>query len=185
MVKLKEIGGWIAVAAISLKCPPLASCATAVMGRAAKWLGNPDPKRLSEFDDLQELFDRRVREIDRLPLSKKQWQIDNLKYSLMRPVSGYLREPHIIQRNVVIQIVNRPRHFGVTYVDKVTRSTRLQYVDYPYHIDVFARCPDGVMVQMGVPIPVLEPMLRDSGMRRPQPYSYEGRKLSGRLDLII
>ena len=171
--------GWASVAGVSLFCPPLAGTAA----EARKWveeafIGNPSEKKISDLHNQIAMLNRELisKEFESLKDKRLQRTIEQEKL---------IENLYITVGNPWRRIAKEPNYFGVCRLERVNISTRLEYLDYPLFIDIFVPDPEGKgLLHGGIPVEVISPMIAESKIRKPMPYSYEPKDLSQPVDRI-
>ena len=93
---------------------------------------------------------------------------------------------YITTNNPWIKIAENPAFFGIIGLERVNKSTRFEYCEYPLFIDLFFPDPEGKgLLHGGISIEVISPMIAESKMRKPMLYSYRPEQLTQAVDRIM
>ncbi|MFB2878757.1 hypothetical protein [Floridanema aerugineum] len=182
--------GWGVVFAGSIWQPVLGSALAGLMSSLENdLLGNPYEKKI--YDLHMEVIERKKKlsskDFENLNLKQKINRLQKSNDELLKKIKSQnlMRSVYITNSNVWKQIPIYPEKFGVIRLERVNHSTRFEYQDYEQFIDIFLPDPEGKgLLHGGIPIPVINPMIASSNLRKPMLYSYSADKLTNPKDCI-
>ncbi|MGL4501355.1 MAG: hypothetical protein ACRCU2_19950 [Planktothrix sp.] len=178
--------GWGGVAVVSLLSPPLGSFAAGVMASVENnLLGNPSEKKIHDLNDEIKRLNKKIESLTIKSMDDR----DKTKYikNITNNVIINIPQSNVFVgnnyyftdfKNPLLEISKNPKHWGIIEEDKVNKSTRFKFSDYPLFVDIFY--PDlekGGLLHGGIPVDVITPMIIKSQIRKPLLYSYNRQNL--------